>query len=127
MKGTDASNFSNWFCRTSSTNQLSKVSSTWRGADAFGHYWMANAKKYKKFGASYFSSADSFKTVYNYGSVGDAISVLNSNGRPYHTLIISYKEDGKLKFASHTDNHKWKSLYNYIREAGKDPVRIYKM
>lgn len=93
MKGTDASNFSNWFCRTSSTNQLSKVSSTWRGADAFGHYWMANAKKYKKFGASYFSSADSFKTVYNYGSVGDAISVLNSNGRPYHTLIISYKEE----------------------------------
>ena len=69
-----------------------------------------------KFGASYFSSADKFKTVYNYGSVGDAISVLNSNGRPYHTLIISYKEDGKLKFASHTDNHKWKSLYNYIRE-----------
>ena len=62
-----------------------------------------------------------------YGSVGDAISVLNSNGRPYHTLIISYKEDGKLKFASHTDNHKWKSLYNYIREGGKDPVRIYKM
>ena len=54
-------------------------------------------------------------------------SVLNSNGRPYHTLIISYKEDGKLKFASHTDNHKWKSLYNYIREGGKDPVRIYKM
>ena len=42
-------------------------------------------------------------------------------------LIISYKEDGKLKFASHTDNHKWKSLYNYIREGGKDPVRIYKM
>ena len=50
MKGTDASNFSNWFCRTNSTNKLSKVSSTWRGSDAFGHYWMANAKKYKKFG-----------------------------------------------------------------------------
>lgn len=66
-------------------------------------------------------------TVYNYGSVGDAISVLNSNGRPYHTLIISYKEDGKLKFASHTDNHKWKFLYKYINEIGKDPVRIYKM
>lgn len=127
MKGTDASDFSNWFCRTNSTSQLSKVSSTWRGADAFGHYWMSNAKGYKKFGASYFSSADSFKTVYNYGAVGDAISVLNSNGRPYHTLIISYKEDGKLKFASHTDNHKWKSLYKYINEIGKDPVRIYKM
>lgn len=127
MKGTDASDFSNWFCRTNSVNQLSKVSSTWRGADAFGHYWLANAKGYKKFGASYFSSAENFKTVYNYGSKGDAISILNSNGRPYHTLIISYKEDGKLKFASHTENHKWKSLYGYIREGGIDPVRIYKM
>lgn len=67
---------------------------------------MANAKKYKNFAKSYFSSKDKFKTVFNYGSVGDAISLLNSNNRPYHTLIIAYKKDAKLKFASHTENHK---------------------
>lgn len=127
MKGTVATVFGNWFCRTKSINELSKVSSTWRGADAFGHYWMSNAKKYKNFAKSYFSFKDKFKTVFNYGSVGDAISLLNSNNRPYHTLIISYKEDAKLKFASHTGNHKWKSLYKYVREMGANGVRIYKM
>lgn len=125
MKGTVASDFSNWFCRTNSTNALSKVSSTWRGADAFGHYWVANAKAYKKFGKSYFTSKEKFTTVFDYGSVGDAISMLNDNGRPYHTLIISYKEDKKLKFASHTDPHKWKSLYGYV--GGECAIRIYKM
>ncbi len=30
------SKFSNLVCRTNSTNQLSKVSSTWRGQDALG-------------------------------------------------------------------------------------------
>lgn len=127
MKGTVASDFSNWFCRTNSANQLSKISSTWRGADAFGHYWMSNAKKYKKFEQSYFSSNAKFKTVYNYGSTGDAISLLNANGRPYHTMIISYKEDGKLKCASHTSSHKWKSIYNYVNEYSVNGIRIYKM
>ncbi len=128
MVGQDASNFSNWFCRTNSANELSKISSTWRGADAFGHYWRPNSKGYKTFDQSYFRSSDAFRAVYNYGKAGDAISFLNENGRPYHTAYISYKEDGKLKFASHTSAHKWKSLYNYINEnGGAKMVRIYKM
>lgn len=127
MKGTVATNFSNWFCRTKSSNELSKISSTWRGADAFGHYWMSNAKGYKNFSKSYFTSANKFKTVYNYGSAGDAISLLNSNGRPYHTVVVSYKEDSKLKCAAHTEPHKWKSVYNIVREQSANGIRLYKM
>lgn len=133
MKGTVAGNFANWFCRSKS--DLNKISSTWRGADAFGHYWKANAKGFKTFDGSHFASKAAHQPIYNYTNVGDAISVLNSNGRPYHTLVVSYKnrvyEDypngsKMIHIAAHTNNHKWKSLYNKYK--GYDvSIRVYDM
>lgn len=101
MKGTPgtqsaADNWSNWFSTGSSLN-TKNVSSTWRGAAAFRDYWQTNSTGYKKF-TSMSSSA------YDYGYSGDAISLLNSNGRAYHTLIIvGYGSGGDFKIAAHTD------------------------
>jgi hypothetical protein len=75
----DATNFSYWF-GTGSTGSTTKYSATWRGADAFKHFWKSNAS-YQEF--SEISSAS-----YNYGYAGYPISLLNSNGRAYHTVII---------------------------------------
>lgn len=98
-----ASNFSNWFSKGSS-NSTTNVSSTWRGADAFKHYWTANAESYKTF--------TSFTTdTYDYGYRGDAVTLLNSNNRGYHTLlIVAYGSNGDLIYAAHTGNTKTGSL-----------------
>ena len=108
MKGTpgtsaEATNFANWLSQ-GSANNTNRVSSTWRGADAFKHYWTANAEKYRTF-SSYTSDA------YAYGFRGDAVTLLNSNNRGYHTLIIvSYGSGGDLIYAAHTGNTKTGSL-----------------
>lgn len=109
MKGTpgtasEAQNFANWFSKGNTCDTLN-VSSTWRGADAFRNYWQSNAVGYKTF-SSYSSSA------YSYGYRGYAVSLLNSNGRAYHTLIIvdynSTTQD--LIYAAHTGNTNTGSL-----------------
>ncbi|WP_443110780.1 amidase domain-containing protein [Caloramator sp. mosi_1] len=81
------------------------VSSTWRGADAFGYYWQNNAIAYKKF-TSYTIDA------WNYGFKGYAVSLLTSTGRAYHTLIIvGYDSVNKdLICAAHTGNTNTASL-----------------
>jgi len=129
MVGSNASNFSNWFCRTSDRNQFSKVSSTWRGAEAFAAYWKKNALEYKEFGPECFEDRLAFREVFKYGNPGDAISYINSNGRPYHTVIISYKNrdnDRELRFAGHTSPQWEKSVYDYCKNSTKT-VRIYRM
>jgi len=108
MKGTPgtdsaAQNFANWFSKGSAAN-TANVSSTWRGADAFRNYWQSNAVAYKQF-SSY--SVD----AYNYGYRGDAVSLLNSNGRAYHTLIVvNYGSNSDLIYAAHTSSTKTGSL-----------------
>lgn len=99
MKGTPgtkeaADNFANWFSKGTSQN-VKNVSSTWRGADAFRNYWQTNATSYKKF-----TSVNS--TSFSYGYKGDAVSLLNSNGRAYHTMIIVGYASPDFTLAAHT-------------------------
>lgn len=134
MVGNNASNFHHWFCKTKSHNELKKISSTWRGADAFGHYWMKNAKGYRVFNETYFASRKNFEFVYKYTSVGDAISILNYNGRPFHTVIVTYKNrkskkypngSKMIEFGAHTSPKLAESLYDYM--AGSGSIRVYDM
>lgn len=75
----DATDFSYWFGK-GTTGSTKYYSSTWRGADAFKHFWKANA--------SYEEFDEISSESYNYGWTGYPISLLNSNGRAYHTVII---------------------------------------
>ena len=75
-----AQNFANWFSEGNVRN-VNYVSSTWRGADAFRNYWQSNSTSYKKF-----TIVD--RNTYEYGFLGDAVTLLNSNGRGVHTMII---------------------------------------
>lgn len=109
MKGSDSTNTGaawekNWFS-SGTAHSTTKVSPTWRGANAFKTYWQKNATAYKKF-TSYSSDA------YSYGYRGDAVSFLNSNGAAYHTLIIVSYEDG-LVCAQHTSSNDARKLKNY--------------
>lgn len=131
MKGTNASNFNNWFCRTNNYEEYSKVSSTWRGAEAFGSYWKKNALDYKEFPREQFADKLAFREVFKYANVGDAISFMNSNGRPYHTTIVSFKNrdnDRLIRFAAHTSFQYDKSLYEYVLDhPAVATVRVYRM
>lgn len=115
MKGTPgtkeaAENFSNWFSKGTSQN-VKNVSSTWRGADAFRNYWQTNASSYKKF-----TSVDS--KTYAYGFTGDAVSLLNSNGRAYHTMIIVDYSNSDFVLAAHTSSTNTAKLSKYASSNG---------
>lgn len=117
MKGTPgtstaAQNWSNWFSKGSSCN-TSNVSSTWRGANAFKSYWQSKASGY-----STFSSVNS--SCYNYGFMGDAVSMLNSNGSAYHTLMIVGYDTSNRDFivAAHTSDTKTAHLSDYSPAGG---------
>lgn len=133
MYGYKWDEFRYWFCR--SKTDLTKISSSWRGAVGFGEYWKVNAKGYKTFDGSHFTSKEAQVPVYEYTEVGDAISFLMDSGRPYHTVVCSYKnrvyedypEGSKMiHFASHTGAHKWKSVYNYLKNEDTT-IRVYNM
>lgn len=118
MRGTpgsssSAQDFRNWFSVGSTTN-TSNVSSTWRGADAFRHYWQSNSTSYKKFNSFSLSAVD-------YGRVGDTVTLLNSNGRGYHTLIIIGFSSSDLIMAQHSS-----SRYD-VRLSDKSNFIIYNM
>ncbi len=124
MIGANATNFNNWFCRSNQLWDVDKISSTWRGADAFGYYWVTKTVSYKDFDKSYFNDDSKFKKVLSYGHRGDAVSLLNSNGRPFHTLIIIDYEKNDLICAAHSNDTITASLRLY---ASFDGARIYKM
>lgn len=91
----DATNFQYWF-GTGTTGSTTRYSSTWRGADAFKHYWTSNA--------SYEEFDDISSSSYNYGWTGYPISLLNSNGRAYHTVIIvGYASGNDFILAQHSN------------------------
>lgn len=117
MKGTpgtsaSAQDWSNWFS-TGSSCDTKNVSSTWRGANAFKSYWQSNASGY-----STFTSVDS--SAYSYGFKGDAVSLLNSNGSAYHTLMIVGYDSTNRDFivAAHTSNTKTAHLSDYAPAGG---------
>lgn len=98
FKGTpgvsDVGNFSNWFGQ-GNTMSLQKYSETWRGTDAFKHHWKANSS-YQEFTSIGTAS-------YDYGYTGYPISLLNVNGRAYHTVIIvGYAANKDLVLAQHS-------------------------
>lgn len=108
MKGTPgSSNATNWSNSFSYGTALdtSKVSATWRGANAFKSYWQTNSLSYKKF-----SSCTS--EALSYGYRGDAVSFLNTNGAAYHTLIIVSYGNQDLLLAQHTPSNDRRSLKN---------------
>ncbi len=107
-----AQDWSNWFSTGSSCN-TKNVSSTWRGANAFKSYWQSNASGY-----STFSSVDS--SAYSYGFKGDAVSLLNSNGSAYHTLmIVGYDSTNKdFIVAAHTSDTITMHLSDYTPAGG---------
>lgn len=125
MVGTNAANFNNWFCRSNNSWDVSKISSTWRGADAFSHYWRLKAVSYKDFDNSYFRDDTEFKKVLAYAYRGDPVSILNSNGRPFHTMIIIDYGKEDLICAAHSRDTISASLRYYGTFSGG--VRIYKM
>ena len=129
MKGTDASNFSNWFCRTNVTENFSKTSSTWRGAQAFAAYWKNNAVDYKDFPNEVFQSDEAFNEFFHSAEVGDAMSFFSTNERAYHTVIIRHKDrdgDGKIRFAAHTGPQYERDVQAYVG-GFITKVRLYKM
>lgn len=115
MKGTpgstsEATDWSNWFSKGSSTN-TKNVSSTWRGANAFKSYWQNNATAYKKF-----TKVDS--DSWNFGYKGDAISLLNSNGRAYHTMLIFDYDYPDFVLAAHSGSTKSALLSDKMPSGG---------
>lgn len=117
MKGTPgtstaAQNWSNWFS-TGSSCDTKNVSSTWRGANAFKDYWQRNASGYDTFSSV---GADS----YSFGFTGDAISLLNSNGSAYHTLMIVGYDSANRDFivAAHTSDTATAHLSDYSPSGG---------
>lgn len=111
----EPTDFSKWFSDGNKTD-IKKVSSTWRGADAFKHYWMSNAKGYKKF--------TSYDEAHKYGRKGDVVSLLRDTGRAYHTVIIVKRKKDDLIYAAHTNDTNTGSL----KEAAEsNSFIIYKM
>ena len=122
MKGTpgsksSAENTSNWFS-SGKTQNILNVSSTWRGADSFKWYWMDHSESYKKF-----TAVDS--TSWNYGYTGDAVSLLNSNGRAMHTMLITGYNNPDFILSAHTSSTNSASLKSKIK--GYDSFIIYNM
>ena len=115
MQGSVATNFSDWFSYGNSIN-IKNVSSTWRGADAFRNYWQNNAIAYKKF-----SKVD--EDSWNYGRKGDVVSLMNENGRTYHTMIIIHYDYPDFIMAAHTLDTKNARLKSYF----PNKFIIYKM
>ncbi len=115
-----AQDWSNWFSK-GSVCDTQNVSSTWRGANAFKGYWTQNANH---------ETFEGFcEEVYDYGLNGDAVSLLNENGKAYHTLIIVgyyYVIDEEPDFivAAHTNDTKTSRLSSYYMPGG---LIIYRM
>lgn len=110
--------FSKWFSY-GNTFIAANISSTWRGADAFKWYWSS------KVNYNTFSSVGT--DSYAYGYKGDIISLLNSNDRATHTVIIvGYASGSDFLIAQHSDKNGGQFE---VRLSGKafSKFRIYTM
>jgi len=109
--GGTASDFNNWFS-SGTTQNTNLVSSTWRGADDFRNFWQVHCTKYSKF-----TAVDA--TSYAFGWTGDAITLLDSNGRGIHTLIIvGYATGNDFVIAAHTGSTNSTNLSTIYNEFG---------
>jgi hypothetical protein len=103
-----AADWANWYSYGSALN-TTNVSSTHRGANAFRNYWQSKV--------SYNTYTSVSTAAYNYGSVGDAISLLTTNDSgaivAYHTLFIIGKSNNDFTIAAHTSDTNTKKLSAY--------------
>ena len=116
MEGTpgtekEAKDWSNWFSE-GKEHDVKKVSSTWRGANAFKSYWQSHATAYKKFTSV---GSESFSFGWN----GDAVALLTDNDRAYHVMIIvGYTSPLDFVLAAHTYDTKSAKLSEKIPSHG---------
>lgn len=76
-----SNNLNYWYSYGNKTD-INKVSSSWRGANAFKYYWTNNSKESK-----YFTNYNI--NAYIYGKIGDFVSLINpKTNTAYHTMII---------------------------------------
>jgi len=98
----NATNTSNWFSYGTALD-TTKVSSSWRGANAFKNYFISVAKTCKR----YESGATAKTTLYNNVNVGDAISFYKIESGNYiakHTMIVTKRNatDKTVILAGHS-------------------------
>lgn len=119
---------SSWFCNSKNANNTSQISSTWRGAQSFRWHWGERAKGgMRTVKKSDFNSQSKFvNNVYNKTYKGDAISLVNSQGMAYHTIIVTDRNTSskKMSYAAHSDKGNG-DLYNRINSSAADCIRIY--
>lgn len=127
LKGAVSAN-SSWFCDTNDANNLSKISSTWRGAQSFRWHWGERAKGgmkvvYKK---DFDTKNEFINNVYNKAYKGDAISLVNSQGMAFHTIIVTDRNTSNksMRYAAHSDASNG-DLQTRINTSSVNYIRIY--
>lgn len=71
------------------------ASTSWLRVSDFLTYWSGKILTYCELPKN---------SVYSYANPGDIVILADSSGRVYHTIIITAKENGDLKFCAHTKN-----------------------
>ncbi|MBU5426101.1 amidase domain-containing protein [Tissierella pigra] len=89
-----------------------KESSYWIGVEDFYAYSIRNGAR------SYI--CDSFREIENRARIGDVVKLKISNGRWYHSIMITGESRGKLLYSGHTNDHSNTEL----RDTGESQYRI---
>lgn len=89
-----------------------KESSSWIGVEDFYTYSIRNGAR------SYI--CDSFRDLENRARIGDVVQLKNSNGRWYHSIMITGESRGELLYSGHTNDHS----NEVLRDTGERQYRI---
>lgn len=114
-----ATSTNSWYSYGTVANTLN-VSSTWRGANMFRWYWIDRAKAaYRLYNS---------KDVYSKATFGDVISLCNTDGTAYHTMIVVGRDtkSQELILAAHTGNTVSAKLSDKMSAAKCNSVILYK-
>lgn len=114
----NATNQSNWFSY-GTTASTSNVSSTWRGALAFGNYWSNKALAYQEF------TFDELEEAVAFAYRGDAIVFYNDSGTTGHVAFVYNYTTSDLVLAAHTTDTITSKLSDY--ESSFSYFRIFSM
>ena len=143
MEGVRWDSIDSWFCNTSNSKELTKISLSWRAAKFFRRYWgkdniskKVRAKNYRevKVRDALINYEDIEKSV----QLGDVIQHINTkkSNYPYHTQIITNKKHNSkysvndIYISQHTANARDISLYEYmlkIKDKDSQYICIYNM
>ena len=86
--------------------------SSWIGVEDFYTYSIRN-------GARLYSH-NSFRNLENRARIGGVVQLKNSNGRWYHSIIITGESRGRLLYSGHTNDHS----NAVLRDTGESQYRI---